>query len=337
MGHCAMKSVVILVLLYSSLRCLINSLRRGLLDSQFTAGMNNYVAKNLDEYHQEGSRWSSLLQQMAPTVFTMKPDDPSKILFPAQVEHVLIDIGVFLSDYLAAVEQRNDPTVALILVDPLPQSLMPVISGAALFNEREGDNYTLRNRVFVLQGALGETETRANFQMSQAPACGSLLKPAVKNSFWCWDSVQELIVSVFQLEDLLDMIPKSTAGIKSIHVKVDTEGADHFVLKGGGKALERLSSVVIECGGKHVEHSNDTEYTARCEGMCNDDEVIKWMCEQRHFCDHYLEYQGGLSNIFFWNHNASGIVVPDILTEGPLVFGKWYRDLKNETKNSMTK
>ena len=269
----------------------------------------------------------SLLQQMAPTVFTMKPDDSSKILFPPEVEHVIIDIGAADSDYLAAVEQHNDPTVALILVDPVPASIVPLINRAAAFNLREADNYTLLNRVFVLRGAMAETEqSHVNFQMSLSNHCGSLLKANSQNTFWCWDTAQELVLTVFRLENLLDMIPNSTSGIKSINVKIDAEGADHLVLKGGGKALERVSSVIIECGGINLELDNSTE-GARREGMCNDDEAIKWMCEHRNFCDHFLKDQGGLSNIFFWNHNASSIVIPDILSQGPVTFQKWYQEL----------
>ncbi len=65
--------------------------------------------------------------------------------------------------------------------------------------------------------------------------------------------------------------------------------------KEGGEALERVSSVVIECGGKNLECDNKTEGAHR-EGMCNDDEAIKWMCQFRNFCDHFIEDQGGLSN-----------------------------------------
>jgi hypothetical protein len=124
------------------------------------------------------------------------------------------------------------------------------------------------------------------------------------------------------------MIPNSTFGIKSINVKIDAEGADLLVLKGGGKALERVSSVVIECGGKHLEFDNTTE-GARREGMCNDDEAIEHMCKERNFCRHEIEDQGGLSNIFFWNANSSSTFIPDILTEGGVTFQKWYQDLSN--------
>ena len=257
----------------------------------------------------------------------MRPDDPSKILFPPEVKHIIIDIGAADSDYLAAVEQRNDTTVALILVDPVPASIVPLIRRAAMFNLQEADNFTLLNRVFVLRGAMAETEqSHVNFQMSLSNHCGSLLKANELNTFWCWDTSQELVVTVFRLENLLDMIPNSTSGVASINVKIDAEGADLLVLKGGGEALERVSSVVIECGGKNLEHDNKTE-GARREGMCNDDEAIKWMCQFRNFCDHFIEDQGGLSNIFFWNRNASSTVVPEILSEGPVTFQHWYQKL----------
>ena len=89
---------------------------------------------------------------------TMNPNDATKILFPQKVEHIIIDIGAADSDYLAAVEQRNDPTVALILVDPVPESLVPLIERVAKFNLLDPGNYTLLNRVFALRGAMAETE-----------------------------------------------------------------------------------------------------------------------------------------------------------------------------------
>jgi len=93
---------------------------------------------------------------------------------------------------------------------------------------------------------MAETEqSRVNFQMSDSNHCGSLLKANENNNFWCWDTASELVVTVFRLEHLLDMIPNSTVGIKSINIKIDAEGADILVLKGGGKALERVSSVIL--------------------------------------------------------------------------------------------
>ena len=128
---------------------------------------------------------------------------------------------------------------------------------------------------------MAETEqSRVNFQMSDSNHCGSLLKANENNNFWCWDTASELVVTVFRLEHLLDMIPNSTVGIKSINIKIDAEGADLLVLKGGGKALERVSSVIIECGGNNLEFDNATD-GARREGMCNDDEAIKYMCKDR--------------------------------------------------------
>jgi hypothetical protein len=231
---------------------------------------------------------------------------------------------------LAAVEQRNDPTVALILVDPVPASLVPLIERVAKFNLLDPGNYTLLNRVFALRGAMAETEqSHVNFQMSGSNLCGSLLKANKNNNFWCWDTASELVVTVFRLEHLLDMIPNSTVGIKSINIKIDAEGADLLVLKGGGKALERVSSVIIECGGKNLEFDNATK-GARREGMCNDDEAIQYMCKDRNFCGHFIEDQGGLSNIFFWNGNSSSVVIPEILTEGGVSFQKWYQDLTKQ-------
>jgi hypothetical protein len=233
---------------------------------------------------------------------------------------------------LAALEQHQDPTIALILVDPLPESVLPLISRAALYNLRQGENNTHKhypdpdfgNRVFVLRGAMAEIERpHATFNMGLDPACGSLLNSSKTNAFWCWETLRELVVSVFRLESLLDMIPNN---VKSIHVKVDAEGADHFVLKGGGKALERASSIAIECAPS-IQNATKPGNPSR-DGMCDDTEVIEWMCKHRNFCGYSLQPQGDLSNIFFGDLNASSILVPDILTHGPIHFEKWYQELQ---------
>lgn len=285
--------------------------------------------------HQLGQNLPSiptpLLGKMAPTVFSMNPHDPTKILFPPNVQHVIIDIGARESDYLAALEQHQDPTIALILVDPLPESVLPLVSRAALYNLQQGENNTHKyypdpefgDRVFVLRGAMADTEEpHTNFHMGMDPSCGSILKSSKTNSFWCWETVRELVVSVFRLESLLNMIP-----INSIHVKVDAEGADHFVLKGGGKALERVSSIAIECAPA-IQNATKPGSPSR-DGMCENSEVIEWMCKHRNFCGHSLEEQGSLSNIFFWNLDAS-ILVPDILTQSPIHFRKWYQELQRK-------
>ena len=53
----------------------------------------------------------------------------------------------------------------------------------------------------------------------------------------------------------------------AINVIIISKSAeDLLVLKGGGKALERVSSVIIECGGNNLEFDNATD-GARREGM----------------------------------------------------------------------
>ena len=54
------------------------------------------------------------------------------------------------------------------------------------------------------------------------------------------------------------------------------------------------------------------------------------ICARIVFLWHFIEDQGGLSNIFFWNGNSSSVVIPDILTEGGVAFHQWYQDLTKQ-------
>jgi len=301
---------------------------------RYTMNTSRTLQQQFGQSLSSSSHAPPLLQQIAPMIFPMDPEDTTKIQFPSQVRHVVIDIGARNSDYLQTLEQQLDPTIALILVDPLPESIIPLASRAAIYNMKHTIvnnpnplNYypdaTYGDRVFVVRGGMGQTEqARVQFQMGGKPECGSLLKTAQGNNFECWGTTKQLVVSVFTLESLLDMIPE-TDQIQSVHVKIDTEGADHLVLEGAGAALDRLSSIIIECAPP--PNATDVLVVKR-EGMCQEDKVMQWMCDERDFCGQSLKPQGGLSNIFFWKDDQS-IVVPSFLTQATIQFQSWYVEL----------
>lgn len=282
----------------------------------------------------------SLLQQMAPTIFPMEPGDYTTIRFPATVEHVVIDVGARESDYLNTLEQEPDPSVALIMVDPLPESALPLVSRAAAYNLKglqtgQYPNPDYGDHVFFIRGAMGEHEATTNFQVAPMPACGSILKTTDENKFACWGTTNQLPVQIFTLESLMSLIPNNSTAIKSIHLKTDCEGADHFALKGAGEALGRFTTVVIECSPPHGSPGDFVGL--RREGMCNNDEVIQWMCEDnRPFCTHRVVPQGGLSNIFFSNQQMkiTPDQIPAYLTKPWIEFRALYQELRDKVSAS---
>ena len=97
----------------------------------------------------------------------------SLIQFPDTVTTVIIDIGARESDYLDALEKAEDPSVALIMFDPLPPSFVPLRQRAdayamrhpkATYKTLKGQlapkwlNPSFTNRVYAIQAAMGETE-----------------------------------------------------------------------------------------------------------------------------------------------------------------------------------
>ena len=57
-----------------------------------------------------------------------------KIKFPQNITTVVLDVGARTSDYLSALEKGRDPTVALILIDPLPDSSIPLMKRVAEYS-----------------------------------------------------------------------------------------------------------------------------------------------------------------------------------------------------------
>ena len=62
-----------------------------------------------------------------------------KIILPKNITTVVLDIGACESDYLRVKEGygTNDQSVALILVDPLPESSIPLMKRVAEYSMRD--------------------------------------------------------------------------------------------------------------------------------------------------------------------------------------------------------
>jgi hypothetical protein len=197
----------------------------------------------------ERRRQQSLTSYVAPAFFSMDPDT-GYIKFPEAVRTVVLDVGARDSDYLTRLGQVEDHGVGLILFDPLPHSYIPVARGAAEYQMRNTTDGRWLDRnymdsVFTVRAALAEEEGTTSFNVGIGPACSSLLEFVEFNAtpHWCMVSTGKIGALTLRLENILRLIPPA---IGEVHLKVDAEGMDLRVLKGGGSQLGRLATVLIE-------------------------------------------------------------------------------------------
>jgi len=253
--------------------------------------------------------------------------ETGKIKFPKNITTVVLDVGARHSDYLSVLEKETDPTVALILIDPLPDSSIPLMKRVAEFsmqNWEGGESFLDQdksNQVFLLRAAVGENEGIANLNVASAPACTSILQTSALNEFWCAQSSRSIKVPIITFDGLLGLLPE---GIKQIHVKIDTEGADLAVLRGASKTLQRIDTVVIEC-------NTDTANKTFRDDECKESHALEYM-KERNFKNAHVDGQGDLVNIFFARDDYHG-PLPGYLLRGGLTFHKFYQELATSHKN----
>ena len=281
--------------------------------SYLVAPASPQTTRKVNETSSTATSTSSLFSRIAPLFFPIDPET-NQIALPSTVTTIMIDVGARDSDYMAVLEKRQDPTVALLMVDPLPDSYVPLQSRVAAYSMRDMDGRFLKtnstNRAFLLPAALGESEGTVDFNIAPGPACGSILPVHDKNTFWCAKSIGQRKVMLFKLKDILDMLPThNPQGIPiQVHIKIDAEGADLMVLKGAGAATFRerpISTVIIEC---MTDSGNETEAQEHFRtGDCVNREAIQWMCQQAGFCKAHIDNGNRLSNIF-WAHPG---LIPD--------------------------
>lgn len=257
----------------------------------------------------KSTRGGSLLHKFAPLIF---PIDSATglIAFPEEVTTVIIDVGVSSSDYLFSLERKKDPSIALILIDPLPKSIIPVQQRAAEYSLLEhSPNFDLNpkytDRVFTLKAAMSTREVVSDFNTEDDDS---------KN--------KRIQVNTFTLESLLALIPTT---IQSIHLKVDADGNDHMVLRGAGEAIHRFQTVVIAC--QNLPKSE--EQMLLFKGSCRYDEVKEYMCKDRGICNAQSRGHDEAINAMFLPSNEETVDMPEFLLKPPVEFHEWYRSVAN--------
>jgi FkbM family methyltransferase len=266
-------------------------------------------------------RQRSLMKALAPSFFLMDPET-DKIKLPESINTVVIDIGARDSDYLHALAATLDPTVALLLFDPLPDSYIPVNQRAMTYALTESMSRWLSplrsNQVFAVRAAVGPEETTSQFNIGSGPACSSMLGTHADNKFWCAQSKGKITVNVVTLESILDLIPDN---IQDLHLKVDTEGYDLQVLRGARDSIKKFQTVIIECS-----EQDKSGKTLHYEGQCLKEDAQAYM-EAFGFSTKWESQGVGLGNLFFYNTKLNR-TIPQMLKHARITFRKWYLTLE---------
>ncbi|CAB9521421.1 expressed unknown protein [Seminavis robusta] len=246
---------------------------------------------------------SSLLHQVAPAFF---PIDfvTGKIMFPPTVTTILIDVGAKEPAYfLDMVTRMRDPTVGLIMFDPLYDGYVPIARRALDYTMQHSDPLAdyiaspdTTKRVFAIQAAIGPTEGQVEFQLSESAYCGTIKQGKVfeDTATGCKKGIGSVRAQVFTLHDVLALIPQNNT--TTIHIKIDAEGVDNDILFASAKAFSaRVETVVVE---KNTDPRDKAGFLCQHAGLCN----------QASSC----------CNTIFWRHDKSAL--PSFLRDKTMRF-----------------
>lgn len=238
-------------------------------------------------------------------------------------------MGARDSDYLAMLEKNpDDHSLAVIMVDPLPDSFIPLQKRAATYAMNSAPmpwlNPSFLNHAFVVPAALGETEGVTNFHLAPGPACGSILQSSKTTKFFCAKTTSKKQVLLFTLYDLLSLIPTT---ITDLHLKVDAEGADLIVLKGAGSSIRRFQTVIHEC--QNLRKGDPELHRA---GGCLWKEAREYMCKQG-FCSANWIVQSPTQGNGFYRQDPKTAHIPELFeTPDVLAFAEEYKKARRESQ-----
>jgi FkbM family methyltransferase len=100
-----------------------------------------------------------------------------------------------------------------------------------------------KDRVLFIPVALSNTTGYIDFKESFKPGCGSLLS-SKEGSWWCTQTKSLIPVAMARLDLFLALVP---ANYDFYLLKIDVEGADHMVMRGGGSYIRKFQMVFAEC------------------------------------------------------------------------------------------
>lgn len=153
---------------------------------------------------------------------------------------LLVDVGLETGSGLMCLLQEPGHTSKVLL----GLESHPLNFGLSSHNMLKG-NPSMQNakkRIQLLPFALADVDKYVKFNENFAPACGSILPSATK-AWWCALTSNVLYVPALSMNTLLKLVPSNY----DFHfLKVDVEGAEELVLKGGSEYISRFRMVSLE-------------------------------------------------------------------------------------------
>lgn len=146
--------------------------------------------------------------------------------------HTVVDVGANRGQF-ALVARYVYPKAKIIAFEPLPEP-----SGKLINIFKKDKNFTL------MQCALGEQQERTEFHISKRDDSSSLLKISKKQSeyFPGTEECESIPVEVNTLDMLMPQFELSG----SVLLKLDVQGGELAVLKGGVSFLQQVTYVYVE-------------------------------------------------------------------------------------------
>ena len=214
---------------------------------------NQTIHKGASKKIRRFSHMSSLTE-ISPNSFGAKPglyanyqwrigNDKNKLDVPSDPNKqykLIVDVGLEIGSGFVQL-LNNDSNLVLIGVEGNPINFGLTVNN--MYNVKpsifSGD---FRN-ILLIPTALSNTEGYVEFHENYVPACGSILKSR-QGGWWCTHTTNTIEVPTLRLDTLLQLLPPNYS---FFYLKVDTEGADHLVIEGGGDYIGKFELVSVEC------------------------------------------------------------------------------------------
>jgi FkbM family methyltransferase len=138
----------------------------------------------------------------------------------------------------------NEGQFAEEIYDIFPEAKIYSFEPLAETYEKLVDNFKLKNRVYTYNIGLGEEDESKLFYLSSGTASSSLLKMGNlhKNLFPHSSSITEQTVTIKKLDNVIQGIHFQD----NLLIKIDVQGAEDKVIRGGLETLSKAKIVVTE-------------------------------------------------------------------------------------------
>jgi FkbM family methyltransferase len=178
-----------------------------------------------------------------------------KIVIPDWVQHIKLDIGLSYSAPQSNVWLNNQDNLLVFGFEPNPDSCKSILSPN---NKKKhyghGDvlqyKYITENKFKLLPIALSDKNGILDFYVTEKDeGCSSLFRPV-------YDNIKSIIkVPIYTLADFFQILPEN---LIIEYIKIDAQGSDLDIIKGGGKYIsERVLCVTLEAENQQYYGTNN--------------------------------------------------------------------------------